>query len=139
MPFGGFAELLHRVRSGTYYAGNVDLARAALTYPPLLILALIFSVVAAMSRRQPIAIAGITYGLLAISLNYTSIWVHVGNGQRGTFELFVALMLVSVSPVGSSGWLRWVRGVFWAAAAAYVFYGAFDAPSLRNALFSLVW
>jgi hypothetical protein len=74
------------------------------------------------------------YGALAVSLNFRQIWIHVGNGQRGTFELFVALALLSMSVPAEHRWMRWCRSAFWTGAAVYVFWGAFDARLVRDAL-----
>jgi hypothetical protein len=65
-------------------------------------------------------------------------WVQVGNAQRGTFELFVMLALVSLK-FGSFGRLaRWMLIVFWGFSAAYVFFGAFDAFYIRAELLSTI-
>ena len=72
-------------------------------------------------------------------LNFDSVWVHVGNAQRTTFELFVMLALTSVTVVDSSRLFRLVRAAFWTLSAGYVFYGGFDAPFLRQVLLPKAW
>ena len=37
------------------------------------------------------------YSLLSISLNYTSIWVYIGNGERGTYESFLFFIILIIS------------------------------------------
>jgi hypothetical protein len=78
--------------------------------------------------------AAVVYGLIAVALDYQMIWVHVGNAQRGTYELFVLLALSAVTVRVLPSWLRWSQRLFWVASAAYVFFGAAEAEALRAAL-----
>jgi hypothetical protein len=80
------------------------------------------------------SVAALVYALIGICLNFPAIWVHVGNGQRGTFELFLMLAL---STAAFRTYPRAVRAGlvgFWCAAAAYVFFLTFDAAVIRSAL-----
>jgi hypothetical protein len=92
----------------------------------------------AIARRRVsgLTLAAVFYGLIAISLNYEAIWVHVGNGQRGTFEVFLLLALSSMTIVRVSRAMRIGVLVFWASSLWYVFYGSFDAGLIRTALMS---
>jgi len=74
---------------------------------------------------------------MAVSLKFDSIWVHVGNGQRGTYELFVMLALASVRLGALPQVFRNGLRAFWGLTAAYVLYGAFDAAFVRESLINV--
>jgi len=75
----------------------------------------------------------VLYGLIALSFNYRMVWVHVGNAERITYELFVALILCSLSIRSYSQTLQRALVLFWCASAWFVFYGAPNAASIRGA------
>jgi hypothetical protein len=79
-------------------------------------------------------VAALIYVAMAVCLNYPMIWVHVGNGQRGTYEVFVTLALGLLGFEMYPRSLRVATVGFWCAAGAYVLLGAFDAASIRTAL-----
>jgi hypothetical protein len=111
---------------------------AAIAYPCLLVAGAGLSVWYVLRTRSTVACAALVYALVAISLNFASIWTHVGNGQRGTFELFVVLAVLAVTtPHGPR--LRWARATFWVAAAAYIAVGSFQSAAIRHAIAALVW
>ncbi len=136
MPFAGFRYLWAVIRNGEYFPMAPDLARAGIVYPVLLTGGLAIAIVAAVTRFRAITVAAVVYGLIAVSLNYESIWVHIGNGQRGTYELFLMLALVAISARSYPRFLRLALTGFWAGAAAYVFVLAFDADYIRHAVLS---
>ena len=125
-PFAGVRELWMRISSGEYYAGSSELARAGYTYPLLLVAALTVAIILTWHRPTAMNVAATCYGVLAVCLNYPMVWVHVGNTQRLTYELFVALALCTLStrsyPVGVQRALI----AFWCASAWYTFYGSTD-------------
>jgi hypothetical protein len=63
------------------------------------------------------------------------IWVHVGNGQRGTYELFLMLTLSTLAIRSYRRHLQVPIVLFWCAAGGYTFFGAFDAELIRAAVF----
>jgi hypothetical protein len=73
------------------------------------------------------------YALLAVSLNYEMIWVHVGNGQRGTYELFTGLAVASVVALPSRP-ARVALGAVWIASTIYIYVGAVNAEFIQSAL-----
>jgi hypothetical protein len=89
-----------------------------------------------MRRRPgPVETAAFLYGALAVSMTYDKVWEHISNGQRGTFELFLMLAIVSVGDTSRLPRpLQVALATFWVATAGYVFYGAFDAPYIRDAI-----
>ena len=133
-PFSGIIKLWSMIARGQYYPGVSDLSRAAIWYPVLLAVAATFAAVAAVAAPSAASIAAACYAAIAVSLNFDNIWVHVGNAQRGTFELFVMLALVSLGFRSFGRLARWMIIAFWAFTGAYVFFGAFDATYIREAL-----
>lgn len=134
VPFAGLMELWSTVVRGTYHPGVPEVARAAIWYPALLLGAA--AVALALVPRVERALGGalVLYTLLAISLSYPIIWVHVGNGQRASFEIFVMLAIASVRYRDYPRPLQWGLVAVWAGAGLYLLYGAFDAASTRGAL-----
>jgi hypothetical protein len=133
-PFAGFPELWQLIGSGNYYGGDVNMARAGITYPLLLTGALGVSVLMTWTAPAPAVVAAVCYGLLAVSMNFDWVWEHMANGQRTTYELF---LLLALSVTGLRRWSREVQIallLLWCAAGAYVFWGAFDAGVVRSAL-----
>jgi len=133
-PSAGIADLWRTIHRGAYFPDTPEMARAGIFYPILLLGGLCLAVVAAARNPGAVPVAGLLYGIMAISLTYDSIWVHVGNGQRGTYELFVVLAVVSILTRVSSPLWRMSLVIFWTAAAAYTFFGTFEAESVRRAI-----
>ncbi len=133
-PFAGVADLWRAVAEGSYYGAAPEFSRAAIAFPVLLAGGLLLSVVLAFVAPSATSVAAVVYALIGICLNFPAIWVHVANGQRGTFELFIMLAL---STAAFRTYPRAVRAGlvgFWCAAAAYVFFLTFDAAAIRSAL-----
>ncbi len=86
MPFVGLAGMLRRVSSGQYYPADPTVSRAAVYYSALLVGGLCTAAFAALRERNAQAVSALLYGILAVSLTFDSIWIHVGNGQRGTYR-----------------------------------------------------
>jgi hypothetical protein len=138
LPFGGIIKLWSTIAQGQYYPAVSDLSRAGIWYPVLLVAAATLAAVAAVAVPSAASIAAVCYAVIALSFNFDSMWVQVGNAQRGTFELFVMLALVSLKLHSFGRVARWMLTVFWAFTAAYVFFGAFDAFYIRSELFSTI-
>jgi hypothetical protein len=134
-PMKGFIELWSLVHRGEYLAG---LTRSAVFYPILLMAAFALSAAIAVRTRRAPAVAATLYGVLAISLNYDHIWIHMGNGTRGTYEVFLLLAIVSPEAVRLSGRWRVAVLTFWGAALAYVLYGGIDAAFVRGTLLPIL-
>jgi hypothetical protein len=135
LPFVGIADLWSALARGTYYPGVQELVRAGTWYPVVLIAT---GGVAWLVRRalpRPIAVALGVYVLLALSLTFPVIWVHVANAQRGTYEMFVVLAAGGAS---ASTHARTHRVVILAGAILsllFILFGAHDAITTREALF----
>jgi hypothetical protein len=78
-----------------------------------------------------------------VSFNFQQVWLHVGNAQRVSYEMFVMLALAAVIVPVSTGLGR-LLAVFWALSTAFVFAGAFDAHYAQEtlpglAVFAVLW
>jgi hypothetical protein len=135
-PLSGPVRLWMAIRAGQYYPGLSDISRAGVWYPFLLIGALAAALVQAVRRLTALSAAAVLYGVMAISLAYPKVWSHVANAQRGTFELFLVLALVSVEARHETRGIRWGMAAFWIGTAIYVFFGAHDADFVRHATFA---
>ena len=133
-PFAGVVDLWRLIAGGQYYPGMPELARAGIAYPALLIGGFVLAVALAVTSQTAINVAALVYALIAVCLNFQAIWVHVGNGQRGTYELFLMLALSCMAIGTYSQPIRAGLMAFWCSAAAYVFFGAFDATYIRATL-----
>jgi hypothetical protein len=135
-PFAGFVQLWSAVRQGTYPA---VLTTSAITFPILLTAAFVLALWIAIRKPSALSVATVFYGWLAISLDYQNVWVHVGNGMRTSYEVFVLLALASPSAVRLSRGLRMGVLLFWAAAAWYIAFGYFESTFVRESLFPAIW
>lgn len=137
VPFAGLWTMASMSWSGDYHPEVAELARAGIWFPVVLTVGLVTAARLLFSRRDPLALAAVAYAMVAVSLNFDMIWVHVGNGQRGTYELFLVMALLTVTGTRQQSRLdRAAIWAFWCLSAAYVFYGYFDAGYLRSALLS---
>ena len=133
-PFAGIADLWRIVVEGRYHGGEPELARAAFAFPVLLAGGFLLSVVLVFVAPSATSVAALVYALIGICLNFPAIWVHVGNGQRATFEMFLMLALSTAAFRTCPQAVRAGLVGFWCAAAAYVFFLTFDAAYIRSAL-----
>lgn len=134
MPFAGLVELWRTLLQGAYYPAAPEMGRAALSFSVLACLGFALAGAIAIRMRSPLAIAGAVYATMTVSLTFDSIWVHVGNAQRGTYELFVLLALLTLQRAHVARPLRLGLLAFWAAAALYIFHLAHDADFIRNVM-----
>ncbi len=135
LPFAGFFELWAHVASGAYYEGNPAFVVAGIWYPLLLTGGVVLAALFVQRRADVLSLSALAYGVLSVSLTFNKIWEHVGNGQRGTYELFLLLGLSAIGQwAGLSDRMRSAVLVFAAATAGYVFWGAFDATLVREAI-----
>jgi hypothetical protein len=136
VPFKGMVTLISRALSGEYYDGDPGMVRAALYYPFVVTTALLVAARFAWVRRDALACAALGYGFIAVSLNFPAVWIHVGNGQRTTYELFLTLaMLTAISWRGMGPWARGGLFAFWVLVGGFVTYGAYDAGYVMDAIF----
>jgi hypothetical protein len=91
LPFAGLSTLFVAGLRETQPAPEIAAARV---FPFLLIGGLALSLWLVRRKAGPMELATAAYGMLAVSLNYGKIWSHVPSGERGTFELFLGLLLL---------------------------------------------
>jgi hypothetical protein len=86
------------------------------------------------TRPGAIEIAAAVYAGIAVSLNYEKIWSHLPSGERGTFELFLCLLLSLLASDGRPAWVRQTLTGLFVALAGYTLLIAPDAATSRAAL-----
>jgi hypothetical protein len=134
LPFSGLIALWIEVISGRYHHGAPGMAAAGLFFPLLLIAALAIGVYLLWTRRDGLALAIVAYGLLAVSLNYEAIWTHVGNGERGTYELFLLMMVAFISTPADVKRDRRILGLFLIGTLLYLSLASVDSGLVRYTL-----
>jgi hypothetical protein len=135
-PLVPLLDVYRSVRAGTYATAE-NISRAALWLPALLIAATAIAGYLLAIRRDIVSVSAAIYAVLALCLHRTQVWSHVGNVERTTYELFVLLALATMMRWPGGVRPRIVLSIFWAACAAYLLYGAYDAELTRFALFGL--
>jgi hypothetical protein len=120
---------------GVPFAGLIRLASTGtFAFPLLLAAGLALALWAVRERVGPLAIAAAVYGVVAVSLGYDKIWSHLPSGERGTFELFVCLLLLLFERGGRTGVMRGGLVALFVGLLAYTFVAAPDAATSRAAL-----
>ena len=102
-PFAGLLHLWQAGIAGTQPAPEIA---GAMVFPLILTAALILAVALLYTRPGPIETAAAVYAGMAVSLNYGKIWSHLPSGERGTFELFICLLLLLLESGGRPAWVR---------------------------------
>ena len=136
-PFAGVWEMWTTILRGQYFTGSPEMARAGVMCSILTTAALVLALAAVIRRPRPIAVVALLYAVLTITFNYDAVWMHVGNADRLTIDLFVALAVVTLESARDRTRLSAALAVFWAATACYVFFGAYEAAVLRHSIQSL--
>jgi hypothetical protein len=135
-PLKGIWDLWAMVKSGAYFEGSSDMKRAGIAFPLLVLAGIVLAVVVAIKRPGPIAMAGLVYALLAITFNYRSVWLDIGNAQRLTIDLFLSLALASASIRSHESRRLWLAlAGFWVACAVYLLFGTYNVPETQRAIF----
>jgi hypothetical protein len=145
--FGRAAILTNPGDLGTPFAGLLQLWRAgvdriqpspevagALVFPLILAAAFVLALRLLSIRRGPFEVAAAVYAVIAVSLNYEKIWTHLPSGERGTFELFLCLLLLLLESDGRPMWVRRALTGLFVALVCYTFMIAPDAGTSRSAL-----
>jgi hypothetical protein len=131
VPFAGLTDLWVAGVHGTQPAPEIT---GAVVFPVLLTLALLLAVATWRQRAGPLETSAVVYAIVAVSLNYEKIWSHLPSGERGTFELFVCLLLLLLTRRDGPAWSRRALTAFFAIMIGYTFFVAVDAPTSRLAL-----
>jgi hypothetical protein len=138
-PFAGIAATWTAIRAGAYWPTEPHMATGALTLPVLFVLGGAVALLLAVRRRSVIAIAACVYALSALSLDAANVWVHVGNAERTSFELFVMLLLLTSYGVAGARIEKWWLATFWSACGVYCCWLMLDAVIVRDAIVRVLW
>jgi hypothetical protein len=134
VPLRGVRELWMKIAHNTYYEGNPEMARAGWTFPFVVAGGVALSVMLAISQRSPIALAGLVYAAMAAAMNYRGVWLHVGNAERVSMDMFLAIALTSAAlPRGSRILVR-ATTAFWFVTAFYLVFLTYFAVDVKSAL-----
>jgi hypothetical protein len=138
MPFKGIVDLWATIARGEYYSWHPPLAAAGKVYPLVLVAALIASLALLWKRRDGLSAAAVAYSLLALSLDYQHVWLHVGSAERVSFDVFVLLLAGFAALEREARVLRATLLAFFAFTAVYTVAYSFDAQFVRAAFCSVV-
>ena len=94
MPFKGFIDLWAVIGRGEYFLDFPPLAVAGRLFPIVLTAALMVSLVLLWKRRDGLSAAAVAASLIAVSLDYPNVLLHVGNAERVSFDVFVLLLAI---------------------------------------------
>ncbi len=157
-PFKGFFDLWEVIGRGEYFVDFPPLAVAGRLFPIVLTAALIVSLVLLWKRRDGVSAAAVAASLIAVSIDYANVLLHVGNAERVSFDVFVLLLACfgTIVTGPACGWRRRsgsppmrpasglgtqsLRGlrvmllVFFAGTAIYTVGYSLDAPVVRHVL-----
>jgi hypothetical protein len=130
-PFAGLSQLWTAGIGGTQPASEIP---GAVVFPVILTVAFVLAVAMWRLRAGALERAAAIYASVAVSLNYEKIWSHLPSGERGTFELFVCLLLLLLARRDGPAWSRLALKAFFGTLLAYTFFVAADAATSRLAL-----
>jgi hypothetical protein len=133
-PFAGVVDLWRSIVDGQYASSSSHLSRAAIALSLLLIGGFVLALALAAARHDATSVAAVIYGVMAICLSYAKVWLFVGNTERVTYELFLALALSCLTIRAYSKPLQRGLIAFWSCSVVYVFFLTFDAAYIRSAL-----
>jgi len=135
VPLGGLWRLWQAGVAGTQPAPEII---GAIVFPALLLAALALAAALAIRgatiETRALAMAATLYAAVAVSLNYDKIWSHLPSGERGTFELFLCLLLMMLRNDREPVWVRRGLRMLFVALGLYTFLAAPDAGTSRMAL-----
>jgi len=137
LPFVGLAGLWNALAHGWHQPGAPDLVRGAIWFSILLVGVCIAALPVARASGRVIGTALAAYALMALSFTHLTVWSHVGNGQRASYEVFVLLAMATVSYHRYSPAVKATLATCWGGAVLYLLFGAHDFHMIRDAL--LVW
>jgi len=135
-PFKGFVDLWRVIQRGEYFPSVPAVAIGGTFYPPLLIAAFVVGLYLLWQRRDSLVAAIVAYACVAVSLNYTAIWAHVANGERGTYELLLLLIVAAVSTEKAMRHTRVLLGSFLVCLLLYQWFASTDAATVQYVVLS---
>jgi hypothetical protein len=96
-PFNGFITLYCQFRPGDHIP---KIQEGNLFYPVLLTAILIIAILLILKKGDIFTWSFFMYSMMGIMLNYKQVWIHIDNGTRTTYEVYLFLILAFVSRKG---------------------------------------
>jgi hypothetical protein len=137
LPFHGIVETWRAASAGTYFNGLPDSAHGALALTLIVIIVALVALVAFWQRRDALTAALASYAVLALSLDYASVWSFWGNTERTTHELFLVATLALLSWDARWTGLRRAMVATFGLLIVYTIWFSASAADLRAALWLL--
>lgn len=135
LPFVGLAGLWGDLLRGQHYPEVPVLVRGAIWFPLLLVAVAATTWPVARAHGRAVGAALVAYAVMALSFTHLTVWSHVGNGQRASYEVFVLLAVATIPFHRYSTAVKAALATCWGGAVLYLLFGAHDALSTRSALF----
>jgi len=134
LPFVGLAGLWSDLWHGRHHPDVPALIRGAFWFSLLLVGVAAAAWPVARSTGRVLGAALVAYAVMALSFSNPTVWAHVANGQRASYEVFLLLALATISFQEYSPRVKAGLAACWVGTAAYLLFGAHDALSTREAL-----
>jgi hypothetical protein len=138
VPFHGMVDTWRAVSAGTYFNGLPESARGAMALAIVVIVIAVVALVAFWKRRDALTAALASYALLALSLDYASVWSFWGNTERTMHELFLVALVALLSWDARWTGLRRAMVATFGLLTVYTLWFSASASELR-ALFWLLY
>ncbi len=135
VPFAGLAGLWSDLAHGQHHPGVPNLARGALWFSILLVGVCLAAWPVARASGRVVGAALMVYAVMALSFTHLTVWSHVSNGQRASYEVFVMLALATLSFRRYSPAVKATLASCWTGVALYLLLGSHDVLFTRGALF----
>jgi len=134
-PFVGVVGLWNALAHGQHHPDAPILVRGALWFSILLVSVCVAALAVARASGRVLGTALAAYALMALSFTHATVWSHVSNTQRASYEVFLLLAMASVSYHHYSRAAKATLATCWAGAVLYLLFGAHDIQLIRAALF----
>ena len=135
VPFAGLAGLWSDLARGQHHPDVPNLVRGALWFSLLLVGVCLGAMPIARASGRVVGVALAIYAVMALSYTNLTVWSHVGNGQRASYEVFLLLAVATLSYRHYSRSVKATLATCWTAAALYLLLASHDVLLTRGALF----
>lgn len=140
IPLAGIVDTFMLISSGQYWPAVPQMTVSAISLAFLLTFALAMAVASLgqLTADNAWPLVAAVYAVNALTLDSSSVWSHVLNAERTTYELFVALAILTLANP-HSGRLRHAMHGFWCATAVYMAVATLDAVHIRESFVAAFW
>jgi hypothetical protein len=135
VPFVGLAGLWTDLAKGLHHPDVPDLVHGAFWFSLLLVGVCVATWPVARASERVIGTALVAYAVMALSYTHLTVWSHVSNGQRASYEVFVLLAVATVSFHRYPPAVKATLVTCWTAVVLFLLLGSYDAIHTRSALF----